>query len=353
MVMLNFNKTFLRLILFLLISSANIAQESPNIIFLIGDGMGLTQISAGMYANGNDTALADFDHIGLQKTNSANSFVTDSAASGTAMACGEKTLNKVIGINTKNIQLKSILEICQEKGYKTALLATSSIVHATPASFYAKTTSRYKYEDIAWQLSKHSVDFFVGGGSDYFTNRGDKKNLIEEMDSYTFVKSTEEYNNSNAPKIGFFTARKEPPPIYERRPFPLDQLTKITLSKLNSSKKPFFIMIEGSQIDWAGHDNDFNYATSEFIEFNSTIRAALDFAKKIGNTLVVVTGDHETGGMAILGGNINKNKVFGRFVTKGHSGTMIPVFSYGPSSEAFKGIYENTEIFKKLKSTIK
>jgi len=328
------------------------SQDSPNIIFLIGDGMGLTQISAGMYANGNSTALEEFEYIGLSKTTSSNSFVTDSAASGTAMSTGEKTLNKVLGINSINVTLKSILEICQDEGYKTALLATSSIVHATPASFYAKVISRYEYEDIALQFSKHSVDFFVGGGKNYFDKRTDGKNLIKEMDSYTFVKSIEEYNVSKASKIGFFTYDLEPPSILEYRKYPLDQLTKITLSKLNSSKVPFFIMIEGSQIDWGGHDNDLNYVTTEFIEFNSAIQAALDFAKKDGNTLVVVTADHETGGLALTGGRISQKKVSGRFSTKGHSATMVPVFSYGPNSESFKGIYENTEIFKKFKKTL-
>ena len=328
------------------------SQDSPNIIFLIGDGMGLTQISTGMYANGNSTALEEFEYIGLSKTTSSNSFVTDSAASGTAMSSGEKTLNKVLGINSKNVTLKSILEICQDEGYKTALLATSSIVHATPASFYAKVISRYKYEDIALQFSKHSVDFFVGGGRNYFYKRTDGKNLIKEMDSYTFVKSIEEYNKSKASKIGFFTYDLEPPSILENRKFPLDQLTKITLSKLNSSKSPFFIMIEGSQIDWGSHENNLNYLTTEFIEFNSAIQAALDFAKKDGNTLVIVTADHETGGLALLGGNISQKRVYGKFNTKGHSATMVPVFSYGPNSESFKGIYENTEIFKKLKNTL-
>jgi len=332
--------------------SFGFSQESPNIIFLIGDGMGLTQISAGMYANGNSTALADFEYIGLSKTSSSNSLVTDSAASGTAMATGEKTLNKVLGINSKNVTLKSILEICQDKGYKTALLATSSIVHATPASFYAKTISRYKYEDIALQFSKHSIDFFAGGGKNYFDKRTDGKNLIKEMDSYTFVESIEEYNNSKATKIGFFTYDLEPPSILEFRKHPLDQLTKITPSKLSSSKAPFFIMIEGSQIDWAGHDNDLNSLVTEFIEFNSAIQAALDFAKNDGNTLVVVTADHETGGLTLTGGKISQKKVSGRFSTKGHSATMVPVFSYGPNSESFKGIYENTEIFKKLKTTL-
>ena len=112
-----------------------------NVIFLIGDGMGLSQISAGMYANNNQTVLEDFPVIGLSKTHAVKSLVTDSAASGTAMACGEKTYNGVIGISSRNQKLESVLEICEENGYNKGLIANSSIVHATPASFYANVDS--------------------------------------------------------------------------------------------------------------------------------------------------------------------------------------------------------------------
>ena len=119
-------------------------DNSPNIILMIGDGTGLTQITAGTYANGNKTNLESFPTIGLAKTHSSNSLVTDSAASGTAMASGVKTINGAIGISTGNIKSKSILEYSKEKAYTTGLIATSSIVHATPASFYAKVVSRKK-----------------------------------------------------------------------------------------------------------------------------------------------------------------------------------------------------------------
>ena len=132
---------------------------------MIGDGMGLSQITAGMYSNGNKTALEEFTFIGLSKTHSHNSLVTDSAASGTAMASGVKTLNGVIGINIKNQKVKSILEISKERGYQTGLIATSSIVHATPASFYAKVLSRKEYQKIALQMSESVVDYFIGGGA--------------------------------------------------------------------------------------------------------------------------------------------------------------------------------------------
>lgn len=318
---------------------------------MIGDGMGLSQISSGMYANENSTALEQFDYIGLSKTASFDKLITDSAASGTAMATGIKTNNKVLGISPDNIHQKSILEICKEKGYKTALIATSSIVHATPASFYAKENSRYNYENIALQLRNDNIDIIVGGGSKYFTTRKDKRNLINEMSGYEFVKSVDELEKSISTKIGYFTYFGEPPSILNGRPANLDLITRTILNKLSLNKSPFIIVIEGSQIDWGGHDNDSKMVISEFIDFDSAIKEALEFAKNDGNTLVVVTADHETGGMSLNGGEINNVNI--KFNTKSHTGTMVPVFSFGPSSETFSGIYENTQIFYKLRESIK
>lgn len=346
-------KKFFLFFLFSGITLAQSAEKLPNIILMIGDGMGLTQISAGMYANKNQTSLEGFPYVGLSKTYAADQLVTDSAASGTAMASGVKTLNGVIGIDSKNISQESILEICNELGYTTALLATSSIVHATPASFYANISSRRMYEDIALQLIEHNVDLFIGGGAKHFTQRKDGRNLMEEMTAYEFVSSIKELEKSTAQKIGYLTYDDEPPSLIEGRKPALDKLAEISLGKMNNSKKPFFMMIEGSQIDWGGHANQMKYVVSEFKEFDQTIQTVLEFAKADGNTLVIVTADHETGGLSLLGGNINNGKVKGEFNTKGHSAAMVPVFSYGPGSEYFSGIYENTAIFDKMLKTIK
>lgn len=339
--------------LFTSIAFSQTKDQSPNIILMIGDGMGLTQISAGMYANENRTVLEEFDHIGLSKTHSADQLITDSAASGTAMAAGVKTLNGVVGIDANNINKPSILELSKKQGYATALLATSSIVHATPASFYAKVSSRRMYEEIALQLSEHDVDLFVGGGEKYFIKREDGRNLKNEMEAYEFVSSIREFEKSTSDKIGFLTYEGEPPSLIGGRRPSLEELTQISLEKMNAKQKPFFMMIEGSQIDWGGHANELNYVVSEFIEFNKAINTVLEFAKAKGNTLIIVTADHETGGLTLDSGNLKKAKVKGNFGTGGHSATMVPVFSYGPNSELFSGIYENTAIFDKMLETIK
>lgn len=333
----------------LVVVQAQQATDSPlNVILLIGDGMGLTQISAGMYVNNNQTVLEDFPVIGLSKTHATNSLVTDSAASGTAMACGEKTYNGVLGISSRNQKLESVLEICEDNGYNTGLIANSSIVHATPASFYANIDSRRKYEEIALQLSESHVDYFIGGGKRYFNKREDNRNLIKEMDKVAVVKNFNAYQKSDADRIGFFTFNDEPPSIIDGRPPLLAKYLTATLDKLENRVEPFFLMVEGSQIDWGGHANDIEYITSEFIEFNEAIGVALNFAKNNSNTLVIVTADHETGGLAITMGKTKGYEIVASFNTGGHSATMVPVFSYGRFSELFGGIYDNTQIFHKM-----
>lgn len=353
-------------------------SESPNIILMIGDGMGLTQISSGMYSNNNSTALENFQYVGLSKTHSYDNLVTDSAAAGTAMSSGEKTQNKVLGLDHKGNPIKSILSICQDKGYSTALVATSNILHATPAAFFANIDYRYNYEPIAVQMTKSGVNYFVGGGEKYFNSREDKRNLINEMtkNGYEIVYNISDFEKSKSNYLGFFTAKDEPYYFYKGVNYsyreydeddynedePLEDFTgresylarsaKATLGKLDEMGKPFFIMIEGSQIDWGGHDNDQKYMVSQFLEFNDAIEVVLDFAKKDKNTIVVVTADHETGGAAIVRGKLSNSSIKNRFATTNHTASMVPVFSYGPKAHLFKGIYENTEIFNKLLSIV-
>ena len=327
------------------------AQEvlPTNIILIIGDGTGLTQITAGMYANGNKTNLEAFSTIGLAKTHSSNALVTDSAASGTAMASGVKTLNGVIGISMQNKKSTSILEYCKEQKYLAGLIATSSIVHATPASFYAKVNSRRKYQDIALQLSESKVDYFIGGGKKHFIKRDDKRDLLNEMQDWSFPKNLTSFDEATAERIGYFTSNDEPERILDGRRPALDEAVKSMLKKLTAKKNtPFFMMIEGSQIDWGGHANELDYVVSEFLDFDKAIGVAVKFVKENPNTLLIVTADHETGGLGITSGDIKTFKPEGGFVTLGHTAAMVPVFAMGVGANQFSGIYENTAIFDKM-----
>ena len=341
---------FYGLLFFLSISTA---QTSPtNIILMIGDGTGLSQITAGMYANNNQTHLEEFSNIGLQKTHSSNSLVTDSAASGTAMACGIKTLNGVIGITSKNVKTSSILELCEERNYRSGLIATSSIVHATPASFYAKVISRKEYQEIAHQLSESDVDYFIGGGMRHFNRRNDGKDLIDEMTEWDIVNSLKKFNSAKSDKIGYFTNNDEPLPIADGRDPNLDEAVTSVLNKFDEKGDPFFLMVEGSQIDWGGHGNNLNYIISEFKDFDAAIGVAVDYVKNNPNTLLVVTADHETGGLGISSGDIKSFSPKGGFVTGGHTASMVPVFAMGVGAENFRGIYENTAIFDKMMAVL-
>lgn len=326
-----------------------ISQEQPtNIILVIGDGTGLSQITAGMYANGNKTHLESFPIVGLAKTHSLNALVTDSAASGTAMACGIKTFNGTIGIDGRNKQYPSILEVAAEKDFTTGLIATSSIVHATPASFYAKVVSRSQYQDIALQLKESDLDYFIGGGKKHFMQRKDKRNLVKEMTDWTIVNRLKNFDEATTDKIGLFTNNDEPLPILEGRKPALADGVRSMLKKIEEKEAPFFMMVEGSQIDWGGHANDLGYIVSEFIDLDAAIGVLVEYVKNNPNTLLVVTADHETGGLGISSGNRRTFQPKGGFVTGGHTASMVPVFAMGINEESFSGIYDNTAIFDKM-----
>lgn len=350
-----FNTPFLFLIALVQVLSASaqktpIAKHPKNIILMVGDGMGAAQIFAGLTANKGTLNLARCTAIGFQKTQSADSFVTDSGAGATAFAIGKKAKNGAIGVDAQEKPHPTILETAKKNGLGTGIVVTCSITHATPASFYAHVPSRSQNEDIAAQLLTSDIDVFVGGGQKYFQARADGKNLVDAFKTkgYRIADSTADLSQFKAGKLAVFTADGEPRPLSAGRGDVLLQGTQTALRLLNQPKKGFFMLIEGSQIDWGGHANQTNYIISEMLDFDKTVGAVLDFAQKDGNTLVVITADHETGGLAITDGDMKAGQAEGKYVTKGHTGIMVPVFAYGPGAEAFIGIYENTAIFDKM-----
>ena len=329
--------------------------KAKNIILLIGDGMGITQISAGLFSNSNSLNLERFKHIGLHKSYSSDALVTDSAAGATAFACGVKTYNGAIGVDPDTNAVETILEEAEAKGLKSGLVATSTIEHATPASFIAHNKSRQNYEEIVLDYLKTDVELLIGGGQKTFERRKmDERNLTEEFrakgyEVVSFVdKEIDEVDMSNVEKLLYYTADGSPLPVSQGRDYlkPASNLAINHLDKNNDSG--FFLMIEGSQIDWGGHANDGNWIITEMIEFDKTIGAVLDFAEKDGNTLVVVTADHETGGFAIQKES-KMDSLVTAFTSDYHTGDLIPVFAYGPGAELFQGIYENTAIYHKMR----
>lgn len=324
-------------------------EKPKNIILLIGDGMGVTQISAAMTVADDHLNIKKLKYIGLQQTHSASDYITDSGASGTALATGKKTNNYSIGVDTSGNPVKSILEYGEEEGLLTGLISTSAIVHATPAAFIAHQKSRSDYERVALDFLKTDVDVMIGGGSKYFNQREDEINLIDSLKQKGYQVACDLNNIAkDNKKLAVFTAEGHNPPVLEGRGDMLVEATKIALEKLSNTDKGFFLMVEGSQIDWGGHDMDIDYLLSELIDFDKAVGAALEFAENNGETLVIVTADHECGGLSITGGDIEKNTVEVSFAVDHHTPVMVPVFAYGPDAESYQGIYDNTDLFYKM-----
>lgn len=328
-------------------------KKPKNIIFLVGDGMGLSEVSASLYYNDKKTNFERFSTIGLSKTSSSSDLITDSAAGATAFSIGLKTYNGAIGVNKDTIAVETISEKLSKRGFATGLISTSSIVHATPASFFAHSKSRRLYEDIAAFLPTSNVDFFAGGGLKFFNKRSDGKDLLEELRKNDYdVNTTELTKTVSEKKQGFLLAEDGMPKMIEGRGDFLAKATKLALQKLSKDETGFFLMVEGSQIDWGGHNNEADYLISELLDFDETLGVVLDFAKQDGETLVIVTADHETGGFTLSSDNGDYNKIKPTFSTSGHSGTMVPVFAEGPGASLFNGIYENTAIYHKMLSLL-
>lgn len=316
-----------------------------NIILFIGDGMGTAQVYAAMSVSKNPLVLESFPYAGFSKTWSANNYITDSGAGATAIACGVKTKNGMIGTTPDSAAVTSITEIVHKKGLATGVLSTCQITHATPAAFVAHNDGRSHYEDIANDFLNGSVDVFIGGGEDYFRNRKDGKDLtvkLYEM-GYDVVYNLEDLKNSGSLKLAGLLAKKDMPKASEGRAGMLAEMTKKAIETLSHDDDGFFLMVEGSMIDWGGHARNFDYIVSEVIDMDEAVGVAREFAEKNGETLIVITADHETGGMYLSGGNISRKTATAGFNEKGgHTGIMVPIFSYGPGAEKFSGIHDNT-----------
>lgn len=337
------------------------SKKAKNVILLISDGAGLSQISSAFYFQDKVSNYTRFEDIGLINTSSSQEDVTDSAAGATAFASGIKTYNGAIGLDDDFSAPKTLIEIASENGIQTGVIATSSLTHATPASFYAHVKSRGMEYEIAEFLPKSGIDFFAGGGFQFFSGRKDNLDLIAQLQANNFTVDTTSFSNYNAlkskDKLGFLLAANAMPKMQEGRGNFLAKAIEAGTEFLTKDGSNFFMMAEGSQIDWGGHNNDAAYLIAELIDFDEAIGKTLDFAEKDGNTLVIVTSDHETGGFTLASKTKTREdgsqysdykEIEPTFSTGGHSATLIPVFAYGPGSKNFTGIYENNELFEKI-----
>ena len=337
------NITFL--LILLLVGFTNCADKTPkNIIIFIGDGMGVAQLSAAMTIHGQEFNLEKFPFAGLIKTHAADAYITESAAAGTAIATGVKTNNGMIGMKPDSTSVSSITETANKNGLASGVVSTSALTHATPAAFVAHNVGRDNYEEIASDFLNGTIDVFIGGGENHFRRRRDGEDLAIKLKEQGFevVYNMDDLKKSTSPKLAGLLARGHMPKASEGRMGMLREMTLKAIETLSKNPKGFVLMVEGSMIDWGAHENNLDYFVAEVIDFDDAIGAALEFAKADGKTLIVVTADHETGGLSLIGGDIASRTVTPHFSSSDHTASMVPVFSYGPGAEKFSGISENT-----------
>ncbi len=319
--------------------------------------MGLSQLSSAYYFGEKDPNFSRLSTIGLMEVRSARQKITDSAAGATAFACGKRSYNGAIGVDVDGNSIPNITELLGELSTKTkiGLVSTSSITHATPAAFYAHVEKRSMENEIADQMESSAVDFFAGGGIEFFY----RPHLItESFNIDTAGNWPEKFDSTN--RYGFLWAKDGMPKVHEGRGSFLEKATSKALEYLNGPE-PFFLMVEGSQIDWAGHENDLEYLIAEVLDFDKAVGKAMDYASMNENTLVIVTADHETGSFGLSAATIpteedpyesNYDSIAPSFSTHHHSATLIPVLSAGPGSELFSGIYRNDELGLRIMSVL-
>ncbi|MCP9234472.1 alkaline phosphatase [Lewinella sp. JB7] len=313
------------------------ASASPrNVILMIGDGNGLAQISAARMANGGQLSLTSINHIGLVSTAAADDPVTDSAAAGTAMATGVKTNNRAIGVDTAGQPLRSIVELLGAHDYRTGIITTDGIAGATPAAFYAHTPERDDSGKILEDLVRSNLSFFISGG----------QSLEKAVATHFTTTTLDRFEILDRPLAVLNGTDKMPAVAHGRGAFLPESVAK-ALSVLGKDERPFFLLIEGAQIDNGGHANDISTIITEVLDFDRAVGEALRFADADGETLVIITADHETGGLGIAGGS-TAGEVRADFLSADHSGTMVPLFAYGPGARNFTGVFENTEIFHRI-----
>lgn len=328
-------------------------QEQPkamNVIYMIGDGMALPQVYAAMLASHEKMTFSQFPYIGVVDTHSASNDITDSAAGGTALASDHKTNNAMLGVNPDSIPVKTVLEVMAEQGKETGIVVSSYVTHATPAAFYAKVPHRKQYEDIAVQMAENPyLNLIIGGGMKYFNQRKDSLDLVARMENELGWKVYDTLDNIDitCKKYAVMANDNHMPPAAERGDF-LPRAVKTALKTLDSAENGFFLMVEGSQIDFACHGNDSTWMMDEMLDFDYAIKVALDYAKEKGNTLVVVTADHETGGLTLPDPQGKYTNVVFNYSTGSHTCLPVLVYAYGPGAEQFTGWMQNTELKGKI-----
>ncbi len=332
-----------------------VTNEVRNVIFLIGDGMGLEQVSCAWVLNHGKLNLDNMMVVGLSRTYSLSDLITDSAAGGTALAVGEKTANSHVGTDPEGRPLYSMLVKAQEAGKKTGVAVTCHLADATPADFCCHSDDRYKYDEVIAGYAVSGVDYIAGGGRDYFCkNRKDGRDIADEMARKGYAVATDEVALMDAGLPILALLSDDNLPVALERGDLFRHMVAKGLQELSaqSGDKGFVFMIEGSSIDDWQHENRIDKAMEELLDFDRTLGDVLQWAAADGHTLVVVTADHATGALTLQDGNLQEGRIEVAFGNDSHNGIAVPYYVWGPGSDRFGGILENAELGRLITSFI-
>ncbi|WP_347218413.1 alkaline phosphatase [Chryseobacterium sp.] len=320
-----------------------ISKKVKNVILLIPDGTSLPQYYAAFTANKGKLNVFNMKSTGLSKTNSSNAYVTDSAPGSTAFSTGVKTKNTFVGVDEAGKALAQIPDIISARGLVSGLISTGDVTDATPADFYAHSDNRNSSEPILKDFANSKAKILIGGPTGGLTQETEQKLKEAKIDIYHNLKSAEKINNRTLIIDPLASQR-----VINGRGNWLAEAFDLTLNDLKNNKKGFFMMVEASQTDGGGHSNNIEQLVTELLDFDHVVGKAMKFADENKETLVVVVGDHETGGLTLLDGSLRDGWIFGNFSTNDHTSIPSSVFAYGPNSKEFTGLFENTEIFNKI-----
>lgn len=326
-------------------------KKVKNVILMIGDGMSLMHVYTAWAANRGKLWLENAQATGLSKTWAVKKLVTDSGSGGTSLATGVKTVYHAVGVDPEGKPQTSLVDVAKELGKDAGMAVTCRLWDATPCDFCCHNIDRDKEEELVGDYPTSGVDFVFGGGAQKFTNRKDGRDIFKELQKkgYHVSRTLDDFFAYDKNSRIFAVPYDKDTPLPDERGDLLARASLKGINLMNQNKNGFFMMIEGSQLDDYGHFNQLDLLMKETLDFDQTVGEVMKWAAKDGETLVVVTADHETGGLTLVNGNKDEGRVECCFSTKDHSGAMVPVYAFGPGAENFTGIFENTDVFKKIK----
>lgn len=337
-----------RFLFVLLVASSLTASPKPkNVILVIGDGLGVAHVSALSLMRKGEFHVGEMPVTGLAMTPSADRDVTDSAAGASALATGVRTKYEAVSVDAEGLALPTILELAERRGRATGVVTTSYFFDATPAAFVVHSVHRKRYKEIVPAMFEADVDLIVGSAEEYGDDGVEVSTTAARKNGYAVETTLDGLRQATAAKVLALFPTEAHAGDFAGASLP--DLARAAIARLATDADGFFLLLEHEGIDGGSHDNDGSILRRSLESFDEAVGVALDFAKKDGNTLVVVAGDHETGGLRISDGRAGRFRL--EWSTTGHTASAVPVFAFGPGAEAFSGFHENYEVGQKLLAT--